>query len=305
MTKLQASQQETDLTLPPNCNGFGRIHHFRREQSPLWMPNPLPMMPAAKYLGTPVADVLPTQVFQLGACDFRCWYCYVDFALLSANPRHSEMASPRDLLEMMLREGVSSRIIDLSGGQPELVPEYPLWFLEARKELGLVDSHFVWGDDNLSNDYLWRYLTDSQIAFMVQSPGFTRVGCIKGYDAESFTFNTKADGALLEQQLVLLARSVAAGFDQYGYITLATPNLDDVDGKVARLLDSIQEMVHPRFPLRTVPLHIFAFNANATRYEKQAGENQYRVLDAWQRELQRRFTASELAQPITEVNIRK
>ena len=46
------SLQGRDLTLPSNCAGFGRIHHFRRFVGPDWPENPLPIDPAANYLGT-------------------------------------------------------------------------------------------------------------------------------------------------------------------------------------------------------------------------------------------------------------
>lgn len=305
MTKFPGSNQATDLSLPPNCGGFGRIHHFRLKPDPNWITDPLPTLPACKYLGSSVTNVLLTQVFQLAACDFRCWYCFVDFSLLSADPKHSDMVTPKQLLQTMLDEKVNSQVVDLSGGQPDLVPEYVLWFLEARKDLGLEQSHFVWADDNLSTDYTWRYLSEEEIAFMVQTPGFSRVGCLKGFDAESFTFNTRADGALFDRQIELLGRFVRAGFDQYGYITITTMSIEDLRGKMARLLDEIQNRVHPNFPLRIVPLRIFSFNANANRYNQQAETNQFRALEAWLAEMQLRFSAAELATPITEVNIRR
>lgn len=305
MTKFPGSDQATDLSFPPNCGGFGRIHHFRLEPDPKWITNPLPTLPACKYLGVPVTDVLLAQVFQLGACDFRCWYCFVDFDLLSANPKYSEMVTPRQLLQMMFDEKVNSQVIDLSGGQPELVPEYVLWFLEARKDLGLEQSHFVWSDDNLSTDYTWRYLSEEEILFMVQAPGYARVGCLKGFDAESFFFNTLADGALFDQQIELFGRFVKAGFDQYGYITITTMNTDDLQDKMAQLLDKIQNRVHPNFPLRIVPLRIFGFNTNYNRYNRKAETNQFHALEAWLTEMQKRFSATELATPITEVNIRR
>ena len=305
MTKFPGSDQAKDLSLPPNCGGFGRIHHFRLEPDPNWITNPLPTLPACKYLGVPVTDVLLAQVFQLAACDFRCWYVFVDFSLVSADPKRSEMVTPKQLLQMMLNEKVNSQVIDLSGGQPELVPEYVFWFLEARRDLGLEQSHFVWADDNLSTDYTWRYLSEEEITFMAQTLGFARVGCIKGFDAESFTFNTRADGKLFDRQIELLGRFVQAGFDQYGYITITAMDTDDLQGKMARLLDEIQNRVHLNFPLRIVPLRVFGFNANANRYNKQAEENQFRALEAWLAEMQRRFSATELAIPITEVNIRR
>ena len=305
MTKFPGSDQASDLSLPPNCGGFGRIHHFRLEPDPNWIPNPLPTLPACKYLGLSTPEVLLAQVFQLGACDFRCWYCFVDFELLSASPKHSEMVTPQQLLQTMLDEKVNSQVIDLSGGQPELVPEYVLWFLEARKELGLEKSHFAWSDDNLSTDYTWRYLRDEEILFLVQTSGYARVGCLKGFDAESFSFNTRADGTLLDQQIELLGRFVRAGFDQYGYITITTMNTDNLQDKMARLLDKIQNRVHPNFPLRIVPLRIFSFNANTTRYRQDAEVNQFYALEAWRSEMQRRFSATELTTPIHEVDIRK
>jgi len=110
---------------------------------------------------------------------------------------------------------------------------------------------------------------------------------------------------LFDQQIELLGRFVTAGFDQYGYITITTMNTDDLSGKMARLLDEIQNRVHPNFPLRIVPLRIFGFNANANRYIQQAEANQFRALEAWLAEVQRCFSATELSTPITEVNIRR
>jgi len=51
ITNFRDTEQEKDLTKPPNCNGFGRIRHFRRHGSPGWPQNPLPIDPAAHRLG--------------------------------------------------------------------------------------------------------------------------------------------------------------------------------------------------------------------------------------------------------------
>lgn len=304
MAKLTGSVQESDLSSPLNCGGFGRVHHFRTGSDPKWIKDPLPMMPANKYFGLPVSDVVLAQVFQLAACDFRCWYCFVDYGMLSADSVHSGFVSPKHLLEIMTRENAGSKIIDLSGGQPDIVPEYVLWFLEARAELGMEKSHFVWVDDNLSTDYLWRFLNEEQISFLAGTLGFARVGCLKGFDAESFAFNTRASEDLFDRQIDILSRLVKTGFDQYGYITLTAMNITAVEDKISRLLDTIQNRIHSNFPLRIVPLRIFRFGANEGRYVKQAEENQFRVLDAWILEMQKRFTSSELSTPITEVKIR-
>src|SRR4051794_16526450 len=36
MTDFRKSLQAQDLTTPPNCGGFGRIRHFRRQTSAEW-----------------------------------------------------------------------------------------------------------------------------------------------------------------------------------------------------------------------------------------------------------------------------
>lgn len=61
ITRLAGSEQEGDLSAPPNCNGFGRIRHFRRKTSDGWPPNPLPIDPACKALGLNATDELETE----------------------------------------------------------------------------------------------------------------------------------------------------------------------------------------------------------------------------------------------------
>ena len=51
ITNFLGTEQESDLSEPPNCDGFGRVRHFRRATSPGWPPNPLPIDPACRALG--------------------------------------------------------------------------------------------------------------------------------------------------------------------------------------------------------------------------------------------------------------
>ena len=145
ITRFSGSDQEKDLTLPPNCGGWGRIHHFRRFQGEAWPANPLPIDPAAQWLRVEPPDVMRAQVFQNAICSWRCWYCFVDFELLSANRDHADFKSVGDLLEFYLAEPDRPALIDLSGGQPDLVPEWVHWFAEEVNSRGLNTqiSHLV------------------------------------------------------------------------------------------------------------------------------------------------------------------
>lgn len=112
VTKFSGSEQEKDLSQPANCGGFGRIHHFYRNQGPDWPDNPLPIDPVTHALGLPHADSIKAQVFQNAICSWRCWYCFVDFDLLSANLSHSEFKTANELLDLYLAEPERPLLID-------------------------------------------------------------------------------------------------------------------------------------------------------------------------------------------------
>lgn len=76
LSRIAGSEQETDMSVPSNCDGFGRIHHFRRNVDK-WVQDPLPNDPVCKALEIPYTDVLEAQVFQIASCNAHCWYCFV------------------------------------------------------------------------------------------------------------------------------------------------------------------------------------------------------------------------------------
>jgi uncharacterized Fe-S cluster-containing radical SAM superfamily protein len=303
VSNFENTDEAKDFTLPANCGGFGRIHHFRRGQVAPWPENPLPIDPALRALHLDRIDELRTQVFQNAICSWRCWYCFVDFELLSANPRFSQYKTADELIDLYLSEPDRPSVIDLSGGQPDLVPEWGFWFAQALARRNLERSVYLWTDDNLSNDYLWKFLTSSQIEELASLPNYGRVGCFKGVDPESFAFNTKADPQLFFQQFKLMRRLVEVGFDVYGYVTLTSPTELDIAAKVSDFIDRLQDEVHPIFPLRTVPLRITVFTPTKGRVgpdQLNALKSQETAVSAWNSELRRRFSKAQLAKNITE-----
>src|SRR5205814_1911128 len=155
-----------------------------------WPANPLPVVPACKALRLDVPPMMIAQVFQNAACAWRCWYCFVPYDLLSANPKYSEWFSPEELVRLYLAENERPLVIDLSGGSPDLVPEWTVWMMEALEAAGLASNTFLWTDDNLSTEYLFEKLTKEQITHMQGYRNYGRVCCFKGFDEQSFTFNT-------------------------------------------------------------------------------------------------------------------
>ncbi len=70
---LAGSEQEPDLSEPVVCDGLGRIRHFRRGTSPDWPDNPLPLAPAAHWLGHAGGfGTARALVYQNAVCNWRC-----------------------------------------------------------------------------------------------------------------------------------------------------------------------------------------------------------------------------------------
>jgi uncharacterized Fe-S cluster-containing radical SAM superfamily protein len=301
VTDLRGSAQEEDLSEQVNCGGYGRIRHFRRETSPGWPGNPLPIEPAAAALGLPRgAGAIRAQVFQNAACNWRCWWCFVPFGLLSANPARSAMRTAGELVDAYLAVPDRPPVLDLSGGQPDLIPEWVLWTLRALDERQIHDV-YVWSDDNLSTDYFFTHLTTADQAYTAAHPRYGRVACFKGFDAESFAFNTAADSELFSRQFSLFARLLATGMDVYGYATFTTPTRDRIPAKMAAFADRLQGIAE-HLPLRVVPLEITVWGPVAPRMRPDREASLLYQQDAaatWRSEMERRFTAAELAAPVT------
>lgn len=295
VTDFRGSAQEPDLTVPANCGGVGRIRHFRRATHPGWPPNPLPIDPACRALGLERRDALEAQVFQNAACNWRCWYCFVPYDRLSGDESRSTWLTADQLIDRYLAEAHRPLVIDLTGGQPDLVPEWTSWMMDALDARGLTGHVYLWSDDNLSNDYFFRLLSDDERARIAAYPGYGRVGCFKGFNPESFAFNTRADPVLFDRQFELMGRLLRAGLDMYAYVTLTTPRPGDIPSDMARFVDRLQ-VLHERLPLRTVPLRIEAFTPVRDRMSAAHHEAmvlQEHAVEAWQAELSARFSATD------------
>lgn len=303
ITNFEDSQQAQDLTVPPNCDGFGRIRHFHRTTSNGWPPNPLPIDPANHALGRPRADKITAQVFQNAACNWRCWYCYVPFELLSANESRASWLTADQLIELYLKESDRPSLIDLTGGQPDLTPEWIPWMMAAIEAHGLKESVYLWSDDNLSNDYYHRFLSPRDRDVIRHYPKYGRVCCFKGYDPTSFSFNTRAAPELFSRQFELFERLLDEGLDLYAYVTLTTADSSKVADEIPRFVDRLQS-IHPNLPLRTVPLEIQMYSPLEPRMNlglEDAMRHQWAACEVWKRELDQRFSAELRSLEITSV----
>lgn len=309
IAKLTGSDQEQDLTLPANCDGLGRIRHFNRIGSLYWPENPLPIDPASKALGLPRVDRLQAQVFQNAACAWRCWYCYVPYNLLSGDPSRGRWMTADALVKLYASEATRPAVIDLSGGSPDLTPEWIPWMMRSLEDAGLSETTYLWSDDNLSTDYLFSVMSEEDRRTLIGYRNYGRVCCLKGFDAASFSFNTTATAEGFDSQFEILARYLRLGIDLYGYVTLTGNDPAAAKTGVPRLIDRLQALSES-FPLRVVPLEIISFTPTDKR-SKGADDRsaltdrvQRDAIDIWSQELKRRYSKSDLIRNIADVPLR-
>ena len=248
---------------------------------------------------------MPALVFQNAACAWRCWYCFVPYGLLKADPNRAEWFTADELVELYRQIPDSPRIIDLSGGSPDLVPEWTPWMMRALKDAKLDQTTYLWTDDNLSTTYLFDMLSTAELDLLRAYRNYGRVCCIKGFDARSFTFNTRAAPCRYDRQFEILSRLVGLGIDVYGYVTLTSAHEDRIQQGVCDLVDRLQS-IDQYLPLRVVPLQIQVFTPVEERIVRSSDrrrslEIQEEAIAEWTAELERRFDSALRTRSICDV----
>lgn len=209
------------------------------------------------------------------------------------------------MVELYLREPDRPLIIDCSGGQPDLVPEWVPWMMRVLLARGLENSVYLWSDDNLSNDYFWRYLAQSEHKLIASYRMYGRACCFKGFNANSFSFNTKAAPELFDRQFELFARLLSLEIDLYAYATFTAPQSLYLSRDMSVFVDRLQN-IHRNLPLRLVPLRIETFGVVTPRVREQHRRSlaiQEEAVQVWNAELLARFTDAEREIPISLVSL--
>ena len=304
IARLDNSVENADDYTDVNCDGFGRIRRFHKFSVHLRARDSvLPVKP--HYRG--LAPVLPyrTQVFQVGGCNWNCWYCFVDDELLAGDSSRGAFFSAERLVDLYLAQSDPPAVLDLSGGQPDLVPEWCLWVMRELDVRGLRGKAHVWIDDNLSGGFVRQFLIPDDIAYMASFPNHSRVGCFKGFDENSFVFNTKAPKSGFDRQFAVMRDLLADGFDMYAYATFTSLDDSRVASAMGDFVDRLQA-VHPLLPLRTIPLEVKPYSVTRSRGVadlRRVLDRQDAAAQAWESQLLRRFTSEQLARPYEQVRL--
>ena len=307
LARFYGTQQEQDVTSGINCGGYGRLHQYNRP-SQRWVPEPIPEEPAAWRLDLNPSQTRLAQLFQNSACDFRCWYCFVDRASLSGTSEDARFMTTDEMVELYIGGDMPSPVIVLTGGQPDITPEWTVWMMQSLKKYGLSNSTYLWQDDNLSCGYTWIHLSSQERDLIRSYHNYGRCCCLKSFTPEGFAETTGAEPRFFDRQFELLGKLVTWGVDIYVYLTLTISAVKSLDREMSRFMDRLQSEIHPNIPLRVVPLEIEEYTPTLGRLTKErrsALENQYSALQAWQEELDKRFSSEDLSRPIYDVSINR
>ncbi|GGG20248.1 MULTISPECIES: hypothetical protein [Paenibacillus] len=303
IASLNDSKENEDNYTRLNCKGYGRVRVFKNFSIHFSLENQQTRKPL--FRGHPPVEELRTQVFQLAACNWRCWYCFVDFELLAGNPKYGSFFTTDELIDMYLSEPNYPDVLDLSGGQPDIVPEWCLWTMQSLERRNMKGKIYVWMDDNLGTETLWEVLTPEEIEYMATFPNHSRACCFKGYDDVSFKFNTAERHLDFSTQFNIFNRLHKDGFDLYAYVTLTSPKGNVTRKKISDFIDQLQK-IHHNVPLRTIPLEIQPFTAMLSRKNDVQTESlveQEKAYYYWWEEMTKRFSSSDLEKPYDQISL--
>lgn len=304
---LRGSAEADDAYTQINCGGLGRIRIFETYAFHADTKDPIENRRTRAFLCQRrlTEERVRTQVFQLAGCTWRCWYCYVDEDRLSGNPRLGRWLSSKELVDLFEKEVEPASVLDLSGGQPDLVPQWPVDVLRELAGRPALSTVHVRSEDNLTGRLITDVLTIADVDFLSQSQNYTRIGCFKGFSEDSFSFNTRALGSLYERQFECAKDILSARIPFFAYATFTFNTAQDLGAEMEKFVDRLQE-IHVNLPLRVVPLQVTPAStwlARDTEQFQRIREIEQDAVAAWTSEIISRFSPDHRSLDIRDVSL--
>lgn len=302
--KILYNNLESKKNLKVNLDDFGRIRTFIRDKFEDWNSDPIPMDIISKKFNYKKLDKVDVQMIEVAKCNLHCWWCYLPDEIRRINDNYMKWFSVEELVNLLTRDNSSCKSVYLSGGNPELVPEFIYSFMKELDKRNLSEKIFLWSDDVLTTDYLINF-DKEKIDYMVKYNNYAKICCLKGFDEESFAFNTLLDSGVFKEQLHRLKKYIEMGFDVYCYIILTCNSLEKAKVKVKKLIKQLQDISY-NLPLRVIPIKIETFSAVIPRLNDEREKailNQYEVLNIWNKEIKKIYNEDEINKNIAEIEI--
>lgn len=240
-----------------NHEGFGRIRNFKYfsfhiKTDILDRRRFLRLNEAGKW-----CNQFQSQVFQIGVCPLRCRYCFVDKENLDGTNPYSKFLKPIEVLQMFLESWPNVRNLDLSGGSPDLCPEFLFELLTEIERANLKGKMTIWVESNLDINY-YSKLSRNKLEYIVTFPNFHLLCSLKGWDSSSVAYNTR-NTTSFDLQLEGLHFFHQQNFPFSVYLVFIGHKIAD-NQEVAALYSQLKR-ISCELPERCIPLYIKKFHA--------------------------------------------
>lgn len=262
-----------------NHDGFGRIREFTKFS----MHIETELIKHRKFIRINGegrwSEQYLSQVFQIGVCPLRCRYCFVDRQNLDGTNKNSVFLQPEDIIGMFLETWPDIRNLDLSGGSPDLFPEFLFGLLHEIERVGLKGKITIWSESNLDTRFYSR-LSKGMMNYIITFPYFHLLCSLKGWDSESVLYNTQ-NTMNFEEQVKGIEFFCRKHFPISVYLVFIgnrVATLEDIRKLYVRLKN-----IDMRLPEWCIPLYIKKFSAQAMEgnlYKDTYGE-QKKAAEWW------------------------
>lgn len=284
VAQLTGSLQASDNVDRILLDGRARRKSTTIRGSERWHEVLLPLLPAARALQVAPSECREALVFQVGACNLRCWFCFVDSYLLAGDSRHSSLLQVDEIIDLLEGE-FPARILHVSGGEPLLAPEF-IEELRARTNAsGAATAPYLWIETNLT--ILPRDLSAGALAAVARladqsSVGF--VGCFRSIVPEEYRHTIGNLENSWQDQFAAASALRDRGADFFATVILAIHDLTGLRGKIEYFCDTVVKHLGRAMLERIVPIEVRPYAATKARLGSERQrllESQYEVLPVW------------------------
>jgi len=259
-----------------------------------------PYRVAQSYCGGTWNDYNTPFAIQVGTCNLNCFWCFVSDELRDG--KIGDYFTVKEVLDMW-RNNEEKGVLRITGGEPFLAPEF---LIEIGKEIKKLKEkqRYLWIDTNLLGkkyDLVAKTLSDLEIPFGI-------CGCFKGFDKETFRFNTNAPKDLFNKQFNN-ARTILNNLYNNGELFFYVPeileniNEKEIEKKIINFYEQLTSKVHELAPLRVTVLKIKSYEANKEKLDfKRLESGLTRKL--WFKFLKTKYPINKIWLPQYQINLK-
>lgn len=291
VVQFKGSLMEQDNKGRIVLNGRARLKKFVAQCTSDWPSFDLPLVPAMKSFGGSQKDFKYALLVQLPFCNLRCWFCFVDYSLLTGSEDSTSVLDTIEIASELVNGKLNTLMI--SGGEPLFAIEWISTLHKKLTELLGGSKPYLWIETNLTVDIIG--INETHLKFL-KDPMVGVVGCLKSYWEEGFRANIDHITYCLANQMEIASRLISIGTDLYLSVVLAGPIPDSPELEISRFFDSIEKSL-PSFSLeRMYPVEVRSYTPMKNRLKHvhfQYIKNQYEILPYWLNEKFSRINVKE------------